>query len=76
MNYSSDGTLETQYIGLMNLSALDISLIIILLVLVALIVYAALKYKKFLMRAMRRADSRYAALLRESEKRNQAAENC
>ena len=51
----------------MNLSALDISLIIILLVLVALIVYAALKYKIFLMRAMRRADSRYAALLRESE---------
>ena len=51
----------------MNLSALDISLIIISLVLVALIVYAALNYKKFLMKATRRADSRYAALLRESE---------
>jgi len=51
----------------MNLSALDISLIVVTVLLVALIVYMALNYKKFLMRASRRADRRYSALLRESE---------
>ena len=51
----------------MNLSALDISLIVVTVLLVAFIVYVVLNYKKFLMRASRRADRRYSALLRECD---------